>query len=524
MSGRSARLTGMSRELTRRRLLQGAVALSLTGCTPGPTSPSREQTSARTKAPTGARTAAPTGVRTATPPSVAAAPGPTRADWRALAESIDGEVVRRFDADFDEVRVLFNPRFDRAEPLAVVEAASAADVAEAIAFSRRFDLVTRPRAGGHSYVGASTGSDAVIIDVRRMHRVRYDAGSRLATVGAGAGLYAVHTALARNGRSIPTGTCPTVGAAGLTLGGGLGVDNRQHGLTSDALVGLTLVTADGRTRVVDADHHRDLFWASRGGGGGNFGVVTSLRYQTHAARPMGFFLLSFPWGRAPAVLRGWARRVRSMPRSTWANLHLDASSGSTSVRIVGVCEAGDEDAQAAAMQREIGIDATSESTFRRSFLDGVRFLGGGSTSARTSFAAGSDVLAGMPDELAHTLPRIVARRAAHGGSAAVILDPLTGAVGDKPVDATAFPWRRHLATVQWYVGLPLHPPTTTVRAAQDWIGGAHRAIAGTSVGAYINYLEPGRPLAAYYGSHLARLRRIKAEVDPHGIFSSAYTV
>ena len=513
----------MSSDLSRRRLLQGAVALSLSGCTPAVRSPSAAPSESAAGSPTLPPT--PDGARSVAPTTAARAPGPTRADWRALARTLDGDVVRRFDSDFDDVRVLFNPRFDRADPLAVVEAASADDVAEAIGFAQRFGLLTRPRAGGHSYVGASTGGDALMVDVRRMHRVSYDAGSRVATVGGGAGLFPVHVALARHGRSIPTGTCPTVGAAGLTLGGGLGVDNRRHGLTSDALVGLTMVTADGRTRVVNAEQNRDLFWASRGGGGGNFGIVTSLRYQTHAAQPMGFFLLSFPWGRAPAVLRGWARRVRTMPRSVWANLHLDASPGSTSVRIVGVCEAGDEDEQAAAMQREIGVGATSESTFRRSFLDGVRFLGGGSTSARTSFAAGSDVLSGMPDGLAHTLPRIVARRAAHGGSAAVILDPLTGAVSDKRVDATAFPWRRHLATVQWYVGLPLHPAPATVRAAQSWIGSAHRAIGGRSVGAYVNYLEPGRPLAAYYGRpHLARLRRIKAEVDPDGFFSSAYTV
>lgn len=410
-------------------------------------------------------------------------------------------------------------------PTAVVEVASADDVAEAVVFARRFGLRIRPRSGGHSYVGASTTDRGLVIDVRRLRRVAYDPGSQTAAVGAGVASYPLHAALARHGRSVPTGTCPTVGVAGLTLGGGLGVDNRAHGLTCDALVGLTLVTADGQVRQVDDRRHRDLFWASRGGGGGNLGVVTSLRYRTHRARPTGFFLLTFPWEGAAAVLRGWARRAETMPRSSWANLHLDASSdGSTVVRVVGVCAAGDEDAEAAAMQRVVGLDATDVSTFTRSFLGGVTFLGGGSTSSRVSFAAGSDVLAAMPDRLAERLPQVVARRARSGGAAAVILDPLTGAVRDRRPGATAFPWRRHLATVQWYVGLPTGAAPALVRDTRRWIDSAHRSVDDWSVGGYVNYLEPGRPLSAYYGArHLARLRRVRRTVDPGGVFSMPYS-
>lgn len=511
--------------VSRRTVLRAAAAASasaaLGGCSGGGDTVA---TPAARSVATGAPHSVASTPRAVAPPTSAVV-GPRRGDWRVLAASLDGEVVRPFAADYDDVKQLFNPRFDRAQPLAVIEAVNADDVAEAIRFARRFGLGSRPRSGGHSYVGASTVLDGIMIDVRRMRRVGYDPASGVATAGSGAQLYAVHSALAAHGRSIPTGTCPTVGAAGLTLGGGIGIDSRRRGLTCDVLTGLTMVTADGRVRHVDADRDSDLWWASRGGGGGNFGVVTSFRYSTHAARPMGIFLLSFPWGQAPAVLRGWARRVRVMPRSVWCNARLEASSdGSTRVRMGGTCAPGDQDAQAAAMQRAIGVDATSVSAFELSFMDGVRFFGGGSTSSRVAFAAGSDVITTMSGDLSQRLVHVIARRAANGGSGVVILDPLTGAVADKTVGATAFPWRRHLADLQWYVGLPLHPTGLQVRAAQDWIGSAHRAIASQSVGAYVNYLEPGRQLEAYYGPHLARLRRIKADVDPNGFFRSAYTV
>jgi FAD/FMN-containing dehydrogenase len=484
----------------RRTLLRAATVSTAAGLVAGCSSPALRSTTARTG-------------------------GPTRADWLALARSLDGDVIRRNNGHYAAAKQLFDPRFDRRSPVAVIEAASAHDVSEAIRFARRFDLTSRPRAGGHSYVGASTVDDGLIIDVGRINDTHYDAASGRARVGAGAQLYGVHATLARHGRSIPTGTCPTVGAAGLTLGGGLGVDSRVHGLTCDRLVSVTIVTADGLVRRADASRNSDLLWACRGGGGGNVGVVTSLHFATHPTHQFGFFLVSFPWSAASRVLEGWSRRVRQMPRSSWMNLHLEAGSdGSTSARVVGACQAGDEDQEAAAIERAVGVDATSTSTFQRSFLDGIAFLGGGTTSSRQAFAAGSDVIATMSPTLSRTLPRIVARRAASGHAASVILDPLTGAVRDRGPQATAFPWRRQLADIQWYVGLPLHPSRATVAAAYDWIDSGHHALGPASVGGYVNYLEPGRPVASYYGGNIARLRRIKQRHDPTGFFHSAYTV
>lgn len=459
------------------------------------------------------------------PGAATALSGPTARDWRALAASIDGEVVRRSDDEYDRVRRLFSTRFDPVRPRAVVRVENPSDVSEAIGFARRFGLRCRPRAGGHSYVGASTVDDGLVIDVRPLRGVRYDAASGVASVGAGVRSYRVHEVLARDRRTIPTGTCPTVGVTGLTLGGGLGIDSTAHGLSCDALTGLTVVTADGLVRRVDAEHEPDLWWASRGGGGGNLGVVTSMRFRTHAARPMGVFTLVYPWRHAAAAVRGWATRIETMPRSVWCNLQLVVGpDGARRVVIGGRCAAGDQDDQALALQRAVGRDAVAVSTSRQSFMDAVRRFGGGSTTPRGGFVAGSDVVASMTRALSEALPRVVARRAGSGTVSRVILDPLTGAVRDQAVDATPFPWRRHLAELQWYVQLPADPSRAAVRSARSWVEDAHRAMAPASVGAYVNRLEPGRPLADYYGGNLGRLRRTKDRVDPDGFFRSPYTV
>jgi len=316
-----------------------------------------------------------------------------------------------------------------------------------------------------------------------------------------------------------------VGAAGLTLGGGLGIASRQYGLTCDQLFSARIVTADGIIRTASASINPDLLWALRGGGGGNFGIVTLLEYHTQPTTSLGFFLLSFPWPSAAAVIRGWGRRIKLMTPSTWANLHLEANSDGTSeVRIVGVCAPGHETAEAHAMESEIGVDASSTSLFTKTYLAGVQFLGGGTTSPRQGWAAGSDVLPTMTVPVSQAMVRVIANRAATHKSGVAILDPLTGQVQVPHPGRTAFPWRRHLCSIQWYLDMPDHPTIDQVHAAYSWIDTAHDSVSSLSSGGYVNYLEPRRHVASYYGSNYARLREVKRAHDPHNFFSTPWSI
>ncbi|MGI8613288.1 MAG: FAD-binding oxidoreductase, partial [Nocardioidaceae bacterium] len=179
-------------------------------------------------------------------PGASGRPRPTQADWRVLRRHLDGELLRPHGGGYALAARLYDPRYDSVRPAAVVEAAHADDVSTVLAFARRFGLPVRAKSGGHSYVGASTVRDGLVISTTALQAVRYDSGSRRVGVGAGARLIDVHTALDRHGRTVPTGTCPTVGATGLTLGGGIGLESRAYGLTCDALQEAVVVTADGR--------------------------------------------------------------------------------------------------------------------------------------------------------------------------------------------------------------------------------------------------------------------------------------
>jgi len=454
--------------------------------------------------------------------------------WAAFEAGLEGDLVRPGESGYAAAHRLYNPRFDSILPTAVVRAEALSDVVETVKFARAHDLTLRPRSGGHSYVGASTGKGVVQLDLSRLRRVRYDAG--LVTVQAGAKLFDVHDVLDGHGRTIPTGTCATVGVSGLTLGGGVGVESRLMGLTCDVLHEAVVVTADGAVHNTSATREPNLFWALRGGGGGNFGVVTRYTFRTFAASSAGFFFLHFRAADAEQVVRGWLARLPQMPRTSWANVHLDAVSGGLDVRIVGLSTTGDGHAEAALLEAAIARPVTQATFFTRSHHDAVRLLAGCSTKSdqechlvpsgelpRESFAAGSDVVAGGVRQLDAAV-RWVRRRGLAGGKGSLILDPLGGAVGDVATGSSAFPWRRAKGIAQWYVPLSTTASSSTVDAAYTWVRGGHQAFGSASAGGYVNYLEPGRALRTYYGSNFDRLRRVKAAVDPTNFFHSKYTV
>lgn len=441
--------------------------------------------------------------------------GPSAGDWTELDRALHGSVSRPGSASYSSRAQLFDPRWDSRRPAAVARVLLAQDVATCIEFARAHGLKVTGRSGGHSYTGASARTDALVIDTRSMRGVELTPGRTQASIGAGAGLFAVHEALSERERSIPTGTCPTVGVAGLTLVGGIGVDSRRYGLTADRLVRATVVDGAGRIRRVDEETDADLFWALRGGGPGA-GIVTSLTYRTIRATAAGFFSLAFPGSSAATVVRRWAAWVAEQPRDTWANAHVETSGSTLSVRVSGVCPAGSQDEKAASLRRAVGVSPTRTRTSSRTHLEGVKHLGGGTTTARTRFVGGSDILEVVTSGAAEAVESAMRAAAARGLRAAAILDPLDGAVSDTRPSETPFRWRAHAASVQWYVGLSSSSGSTTARA-RAWVGTAHETLGSRAVGGYLGYVESGRALRDYLASNAGRVEGVRRAHDPDGI-------
>ena len=257
-------------------------------------------------------------------------------DWSKLAASLGGALLLPTDSGYTAAGHLYNSVYTQ-QAAAIAQCQSAGDVQRCLSFAREAGVPVAARSGGHSYAAYSS-CPGLVIDVTDLHAVSVDGGG-LATVGAGTALIDVYSQLAAQGRLLPGGSCPTVGIAGLALGGGIGVFGRAYGLTCDQLQTVDVVTADGVLRSCGPDRDEDLYWASRGGGGGNFGVVTSFGFRTHPIpEAITLFTLEWPWGAADDVLDAWLRFIPSAPHELWANcqLYSSGSVGGGLVKVTGV--------------------------------------------------------------------------------------------------------------------------------------------------------------------------------------------
>lgn len=216
-------------------------------------------------------------------------------------------VIRRGDDGYDEARGVWNGMIDR-RPAEVIRCATPCDVADAVRSGRRRGLPLAVRGGGHNVAGFGTVDDGVVLDLGPMSRVEVDPGSGTVTVGGGARLADLDAATQAHGLVVPSGVVSDTGVAGLTLGGGMGWLRGRWGLTSDNLIGAEVVLADGRVVWTDRRERPELLWALRGGGG-NFGVVTKLRFRAHELGPEVAFAFVFHDGRGDGM-RDAARHFR----------------------------------------------------------------------------------------------------------------------------------------------------------------------------------------------------------------------
>ncbi|MCF3965183.1 FAD-binding oxidoreductase [Streptomyces fuscigenes] len=495
----------------------------------------------------GSSSATPGGGSSASSRPPTASPSPGAPSWSALGKGLDGDLVRPDDADYATARQLYNTRFDDLKPAAVAYVSGEDDIKECLAFARTHHIPVAIRSGGHSYAGWSSGNGRLVVDVSRLDSLA-DAASH-GVVGAGARIADVYRTLAARGRTIPAGSCPTVAVSGLTLGGGHGVTSRAYGLACDSLQSATLVTADGATVTADADRNSDLFWALRGAGNGNFGVVTSLRYRTSPAPDGVVTYMSWPWARANALLASWQEWGPSQPDEIWSSLHLDAGPGgvapTASVSVFSLGTEGDLHNAVDRLADQAGGPgpASSVSIRTRGFEDAMEVYGGcsglsaeqcklpGTTPGRSpqgalhrdTYAAASDfydrsLSAAGRQALLGTAEAFTRLPAGQGGSASVLLTALGGAVNRVDPSATAFVHRRSRMLAQyvasWQAG-------GSGSAHRTWLGSTHTAMRRyASGGAYQNYTDPTLSdwRTAYYGQGVDRLTRLKKQYDPDRLF------
>ena len=284
--------------------------------------------------------------------------------WDALQRGLAGEVILPGSPGYEDARKPALARFHDSEPAAVVRCAAAEDVAETIGFARRAELPFAARSGGHDFAGRSS-TPGIVIDVSPLAEIAF-AGD-VATIGAGARLGDVYTALAAHGRTIAAGCGPEVGVAGLVLGGGLGILGRAHGTTSDQLLGAQVVLPDGRVVGCDEHHDEDLFWALRGAGHAGVGVATSFAFRTLPAPHATSFRLTWPHAAAAAVIDAWQHWAPDAPDELAASALLTPDG----VHLFGAMAGAEQDAAALLEQfvGRAGADPAASQTTHLPYLE-----------------------------------------------------------------------------------------------------------------------------------------------------------
>jgi FAD/FMN-containing dehydrogenase len=440
----------------------------------------------------------------------------------ALRKNLLGPIITPQDAEYDRARRVWNKAYVR-QPALIVRAMDSMDVIRSVSFARERDLPFAIRSGGHSLAGFGSTDGGLVLDLSLLKRITLDSTTGVACVQPGVTSEELAPRAAEYGLGLSTGDAPTVGIGGLTLGGGIGFMVRKYGLSIDSLLSAEVVTANGRFVTASATEHPDLFWALRGGGG-NFGVVTNLRFQL---RPVGTVVGGAIVSLAtPQSVRNYVDRAIEAPDGlTTITFLLKAPPlpfiptelhGSVILLILAVFVGDVEDGRKALEPlRTIGpgtVDVTGPMPYPAIF-DFTR-----DPTVSSHHYGRSTFVQDMPDQLVETLLAHMER----GTSplSLVQIRPLGGAFARVPADATAFANRdkRYMLTVinDWD-----GPNADDASPHRQWVDDLWKLVRPLGSGVYVNFLEEGegdRIRQAYPGDTYARLASIKRRYDPDNLF------
>lgn len=448
----------------------------------------------------------------------------------ALRSSLEGEVIDAAHAAYDDARRVWNGMIDR-RPAVIARCAHAADVAEAVRIAARYRPPLSIRGGGHQVAGSALCDDGLVIDLSAMRSIDVDAAARLARAGGGATWGELDRATQAFGLATPGGEVSTTGVAGFTLGGGLGMLMRAHGLACDNLRSVEVVAADGSVLTASREEHPDLFWAVRGGGRG-IGVVTSFEFELHPLGPdVALAQVVYADEDAEAILRAWPELVRALPDAVTPELLLwtvppdpqfPAELHDVGVAIaIGIYAGPPGEAASSALEplkrlatplldmSGIAPYVEIQSSFDAVFPAGARYY------------MKSHFMDSLSDAGVSTL--VAWNRRWPGPEKIIALRTLGGAVARVGTSESAFPHRSARFNLSFDAGWA---DASADSAMIGWARGAWDAMRPFATGGvYVNFSgldeEADGLRDAVFGATRERLAEVRATYDPDGLFALA---
>ncbi|UOF92911.1 FAD-binding oxidoreductase [Fodinisporobacter ferrooxydans] len=445
---------------------------------------------------------------------------------RGKEPELTGRIVVPGNPQYKTARREFNLFFNRF-PRVIVFAQETRDVVNAVRWARHHNVPIRMRSGRHNYEGLSVVNGGIVIDVSDMNQVEINRRRGTATVQTGVRDFDLEETLGSDGLVVPGGLCPTTGIAGFTLGGGQSALSRPLGLIIDSLLELEMVDANGRVLHANADRNSDLFWASRGGGGGNFGICTTFRFRTHPIDTVAYANIGWDLRDLEPVLRTWQQYTlpgadeRLTPLLSIFNGLQSSSSKQQSTESFPLLMQGVFLGTAAKL-RQLLQPLLRAGSPRQVFVEEIPWTAAIKRIAATQpdsplpfKSVGPFVNRLLPDKGIDTIRRFINKPPT--ASVSVFFHGLGGAVAKVPNRATAYFYRKALSNMSLFATW-----NTPEGAAQGirWIENFRRAMLPFTQGVYVNTpdLSIKNWPQAYYGGNFARLTRVKSKYDPENIF------
>lgn len=435
--------------------------------------------------------------------------------------SLTGEVVTRESFSYEDDRKAWNRAIDK-YPLVIIYCKNSEDVINAIEWSKENLLEIRIRSGRHHYEGYSTGNGVAVIDISKMDKISVDEENNIVRIQGGVRNRELYSTLNILGYPFPGGGCPTVGVPGLVLGGGWGYSSRLLGLASDSLIEAEIIDYKGTVIKASEKNNSDLFWALRGAGGGNFGVVTSMSFKLPKKIEMATLIdIDYIKAREEDIIKIfelWINLFKDLDRRINLKMGIyNSKKKGRGVRITGIFYGFKEEAETLLKRFK---DVAKTVIFKLEYLTVLevnKIIQDSHPEYEIYKSSGKFVYKDYTRNDMENIISLVKDRAEGSVYTAVSLYGLGGAINDKGKNDSAF-YYRDAKFIMGFQSVWEEEKDAPVNI--EWVKEKQKYINGITTGAYINF--PCGELIdyekEYYGENADRLREIKRKYDPKGVF------
>ncbi len=432
---------------------------------------------------------------------------------------LTGHVVLPGDPLYNDLRQVYNRAIQKC-PLAIVCCRNISDVSNAVQWSRKYNVSLRIRNGGHNYEGFSTGTDVLVIDLSGMDSLKLNEKAHLLTVQGGVKNKQLYEFVTSRGYPFPGGTCSTVGVTGYALGGGWGLSCRYLGLGCDSLAEIQMVNYEGNIIKASLQENSDLFWACRGAGQGNFGVIVSMtfrlpqkvskvtlidiKYPCADQEKQSFFLLTW---------QDWLQDAD--PRITLVSRIYNSMEEGLAILARGIFYGPPEEALGI-ITPLTGLGGARYSLKYVTFYEAAAMIGDSYPPFEKFRSASRFVLKDLNSCESLNIAGLIKERPKGSVYTGLSFYALGGKVAEVSADATAFYYRKAMY-ITWIETVFKECPCKNTA----WTAEKFQYLKSVTNGSYVNFPYGGLPyfLEEYYGTHVLRLKKIKKKYDPLNIFT-----